>query len=439
MPDASAPAGTGSSHKPRRGGLTAAAVERIKPPAAGQIDHFDKGYPGLALRVSYGGRKAWTYFYRLHGKQRRHTLGTFPAMTLGKAREEWRAARESVAKGLDPAAGKAAAKRQGPDTVRDVGEQFIEKWHRPRNRTAGEIARMFEIYLYPEIGDRDIRTITRRDILDLLDKAAERGAGVRVNRVLSATHRMFGWAVERDIIDASPVTGIRAPVGEKARDRVLADDEIRAFWKACVELGDPFGPMFRLLLLTGQRRDEVACATWAEVDLREKVWRLPGNRTKNGRAHDVPLSTQVVALIEALPSKDESDLLFPARFARIKGDEATERSASGFTRAKRRLDTHMLAVLRAAAIKSDADPDEVKLPAWRLHDLRRTAASGMARLGVAVHVVEKLLNHVSGTFGGIVGIYQRHDFAEEKRTAAQAWADQIDRLHTATHSMMPTP
>jgi len=435
MADASALAGVGPGHKARRGGLTAAAVERIRPPTAGQVDHFDKGYPGLALRVSYGGRKAWTYFYRLHGKQRRHTLGTFPAMTLGKAHEEWRAARELVAKGLDPATEKAAARRQGPNTVRDVGDQFIEKWHRPRNRTAGEIARMFEIYLYPEIGNRDIRTIVRRDILDLLDKASERGAGVRVNRVLSATHRMFGWAIERDIIDASPVTGIRAPVPEKARDRVLTDDEVRAFWKACGELGEPFGPMFRLLLLTGQRRDEVACASWVEVDLAEKVWHLSGDRTKNGRAHDVPLSTQAVTLIEALPSKGESDLLFPAKFARIKSNEANERAASGFTRAKRRLDAHMLAALHNAAI--EADTNEVKLLAWRLHDLRRTAASGMARLGIAVHVVEKLLNHVSGTFGGIVGIYQRHNFADEKRIAVQAWADDISRLY-ATHNLLPT-
>ena len=228
---------------------------------------------------------------------------------------------------------------------------------------------------------------------------------------------MFSWAVERGIIEASPAANVKAPGQETARDRVLTDDELRAFLRACDGMGEPFGPLFRLLLLTGQRREEVAALPWAELDLAGAVWHLPAARTKNKRASDVPLAEQAVAILEGLMRR--SPLVFPAQFSR---DGHTEpRPLSGFGRAKERLDALMLEELRKA------DP-EATLPDWRLHDLRRTAASGMARLGVAVHVVEKLLNHVSGTFAGVVGVYQRHDFAAEKRAAAQAWANYLDSL-----------
>ena len=403
--------------------LNATVVERLKPPAKGQEDNFDKGYPGLALRISYGGRKSWVFFYRLRGKQRRMKLGSWPAMSLAEARQAWRDARNEVEFGKDPAAEKQEARQREPDTVQRVAEQFIEKWHRPRNRTAEEIVRMFERHLYPVIGHREIKDIGRRDILAVLDKAEERGLSVGVNRVLANVRRLFGWAVERGLIDTSPVAGIKPPRKEQARDRVLTDDELRAFLAGCDKAGDPFCHIFRLLLLTAQRRDEVASATWAEIDLQGKLWRLPGERTKNGKRHDVPLSQEAIGLIAALDSKERSSLLFPARFARHIGSEAKERPASGFGRAKERLDAAMLVELRRMAQERGSDPEIVELMPWRLHDLRRTAASGMARLGVGIHVVEKLLNHTSGTIGGIVAVYQRYDFAEEKLAAVNAWGE----------------
>jgi integrase len=397
--------------------LTAAAVDRLKPPASGQVEHFDAGFPGLALRISYGGGRSWVYFYRAQGKQRRLTLGTYPALSLAEAREAWRTARAAIDRGEDPAAAKTEAKRREPDTVRSVGEQFIAKYAKPRNRTADEVERMFEMHLYPKLGTVRIEAVTRRDILDLLDGIEVKASGARANRVLANVRRMFSWAVERDIIEASPVANVKAPGQETARDRVLTDAELRAFLKACGEMGEPFGSLLRLLLLTGQRRDEVAALPWAELDLTGAVWHLPAARTKNKRASDVPLADQSVAILKAAMRR--SPLVFPAQFSR---DGYTEpRPLSGFGRAKERLDSLMLADLR------NADP-EATLPDWTLHDLRRTAASGMARLGVAVHVVEKLLNHVSGTFSGVVGVYQRHDYAAEKRSAAQAWANYLDGL-----------
>lgn len=397
--------------------LTAAAIERLKPPASGQVEHFDAGFPGLALRISYGGSRSWVYFYRLGGKQRRFTIGTYPALGLGEAREAWRTAKTAVERGEDPAAAKAEAKRRDPDTVRSVGEDFIAKYAKPRNRTADEVARMFETHLYTKLGTVRIEAVTRRDILDLLDGIEEKASGARANRVLANVRRLFSWAVERGIIEASPVANIRAPGQERARDRVLTDDEARAFLKASEALGEPFGPLFRLLLLTGQRREEVAALPWMEVDLAAAVWRLPASRTKNKRPSDVPLADQSVAILEGLMRR--SPLVFPAQFSRDGHSEL--RPVSGFGRAKARLDAGMLAELRKA------DP-EATLPEWRLHDLRRTAASGMARLGVAVHVVEKLLNHASGTISGVAAVYNRHSYADEMRAAAQAWANYLDSL-----------
>ena len=299
------------------------------------------------------------------------TLGTYPAMSLAEAREAWRVAKASVDRGEDPATEKAVARRREPDTVRSVAEDFVAKYARPRNRTADEVARMFALHLYPKLGARPIETVTRRDILDVLDGIEEKASGARANRVLANVRRMFSWAVERGILEASPVANVRAPGQEKPRDRVLTDDEVTAFVRACEGMGEPFGPLFRLLLLTGQRREEVAALPWAELDLAGAVWHLPAARTKNKRASDVPLSAQAVAILEGLMRR--SPLAFPAAFSR---DGHTEpRPLSGFGRAKERLDAAMLAELRKAA-------PEATLPDWRLHDLRRTAASGMARLGV---------------------------------------------------------
>lgn len=397
-----------------KGSLTAAGVERMKPPASGQIDRFDAGFPGLALRVGKTGRKSWVFFYRTGGKQRRMTLGTYPALSLADAREAWRAAREAVAAGRDPAAEKTAARQRQPDTVQAVAEAFIEKYARPRNRTADEVARMFARHLYPELGDRDITTITKRDILDMLDAAEARGAKVAVNRILANVRKLFAWAVERDIIEASPVAAVKAPAPETPRDRVLTDTELVAFWKAADTIGYPFGPIFQLLLLTAQRRDEVAAALWAEFDLKAGAWEMPGARTKNGRAHIVPLAPEAIQILERIPRRAGSVLLFPSAFARSP-QAGPERPVSGFGRAKQRLDTAMLEELQKA------NP-EAQLAPWRLHDLRRTAATGMARIGIGPHVVEAVLNHASGFSAGVAGTYNRYSYADEKRAALDAWA-----------------
>jgi integrase len=196
---------------------------------------------------------------------------------------------------------------------------------------------------------------------------------------------------------------VKPPTAERSRDRVLSDDELFLVWEAADRIGYPFGPLVQVLALTGQRRDEVGCMRWSELSLESRLWTLPRERTKTDTAHEVPLSDKAIVALKALPRLAQSDFVFSSNGAG---------SVSGYSKAKHRLD---------ALLPAD-------MPAWRLHDLRRTCASGLARLGINLPVIEKVLNHSSGSFAGIVGVYQKHSFADAKRQALEAWGRHIDAL-----------
>ena len=224
--------------------------------------------------------------------------------------------------------------------------------------------------------------------------------------------------MERDILPLSPATGVKPVAKEASRDRVLTDDEIRWFWQACEAEGFPWGPLGKVVLLTGQRLNEAAQIT--EGEIRGDLWHLSADRTKNGRAHDVSLSEAVQAVLGAVERIEGK----PGFIFTTTGTTPV----SGFFKARAHLAEAMERL--AATERGDA----VEIPRWTFHDLRRTAATGMARLGVQVRVTEAVLNHVSGTGGGIVGVYQRHDYASEKRAALDAWAARV----TAVVSGMPS-
>jgi integrase len=228
------------------------------------------------------------------------------------------------------------------------------------------------------------------------DRVVDAGAPIAANRVLAATRKLFNWLLARDLITASPCAGVKPPTGERSRDRVLDDKELRAVWLAAEEIGWPFGAMVKTLVLTGQRRDEVARMEWSEIDFGDKLWTLPRERVKNDEKHEVLLSDAAIAVLKSVPRIAGSRYVFTTN---------GEAPSSGYSKGKRRLD---------ALLSSD-------MPPWRLHDLRRTTASGMARLGINLPVIEKVLNHASGSFAGIVGVYQKHEFSEEKRRALDAW------------------
>jgi integrase len=369
--------------------LTVKSVEAAAPHQ--ERREIPDGYlKGLYLIVQPSGRKSWAVRYRRGGHSHKLTLGSYPLLDLKMAREAGLKALRAVSEGRDPSA------KPTSDNVQAVVDRFIQhrvRGYRPRPRAEAE--RLLRIYVLNNWGKRRIGEISRPDIRDLLDKVAEH-APVMANRIHSVIRCLFNWAVEQEIIATSPMRGLKRPASETTRDRVLTDDELKQIWVAASSRG-PFGQMVRLLILTGQRRGEVAGMRWDELDLKDRVWTLPKERVKNKRLHEVPLSPQAVALIDVMPHLGEFVFTWGGK--------------------------HPITNF----VKTDLDA-LCGVSKWTLHDLRRTVASGMARLGISLAVIEKILNHVSGSFAGIVGVYQRHEFAEEKRAALDKWAAHVERL-----------
>jgi integrase len=273
-----------------------------------------------------------------------------------------------------------------------------------RVRSAYEIARLLNNEIVRPWRGRRLSQITRGDIHELLDSIIERGSPVMANRALSVLRTMATWAIERDIIIVNPCAGVKPPTAEVARDRVLSDAELAAVWRAADGLEPPYGAFVKLLALSGQRRTEIAAMEWRELDLDAKVWTLPKERAKNDREHTVPLSDSAVDIIRALPRIAGSDFALTLSGCRP--------------------------ICAYGNIKDRLDAIVPNIPHWTFHDLRRTFATGCARLGIGVHVVEAALNHRSGTIKGVAAIYNRYSYDEEKRAALAAWARHIEALVT---------
>lgn len=379
-----------------RKALTDKTLEALKPQTK-RYEVHDLYCPGLSVRVTPEGRKTFTVKYRYGVKQKRLTIGVYPRMPLAKARERAMDYLRQVDEGSDP----SQRRRQPGYKVRVIVEDFIRQHAKPRNRKWRENERVLDRELVAVFGERDIREIKRADVLELIDAAIERGAHYQANRILAYVRRLFNWAVERAIIDVSPINGLKAPTKEVSRERVLSDDEITAVLRSCRDDVYPFRQYVPLLLATAQRRGELAEMRWSEVDLKAKQWVIPAERSKNGKAHVVPLSGFAIAKLKEVPRFLECDYVFTT----------TRRSPiSGFSKALRRL--------WEATGSSD----------WRLHDLRRTAASGMARAKVQPHVIEKVLNHVSGTISGVAAVYNRYGYDAEKHSALQNWGAVLGSL-----------
>jgi integrase len=401
--------------------LTELGVSKLTPPASGRIELFDSALPGFGVRVTSSGVRSFFVMTRVRGTLKRVTLGTHPELKLGEART---LAREAMAKarlGEDPSAAKRAARRPAERPVERVIETYITKAQKARGRRSWqEVERALTRELAPWQG-RPIETITRADVLELVDGIVDRGAPAMANLLLRYLKHFMGWCVERGLMETNPAAGIRAPAEVRSRDRVLTDAELAAAWVGCDALGWPFGPLVRLLVLTGQRRDEVAGMRWRDLDLEQRVWTLPRELTKSDRAHVVPLAEPVVEIIKDLPRLGE--LVFPAQRA------GSANPVSGFSRVKVRLDAQMVELLKDAATENGQDPEKVELKPWRFHDLRRTAASGMARLGVPPHVIGHALNHApAASLGQLGAVYVRHDYVHETRKALAAWALEVEKV-----------
>jgi integrase len=407
--------------------LTDAAAQRLKAAPGKRVDYFDSAVAGLCLRVAgktrgSEGSRSWTLFYRFGGVQKRLTLGRYPAMPLADARAAAIAAQAEISKGSDPAVTRAQARAEAaeaasrvPDTVGNVAELFIKRHLEAKYRAARyikETRRILANHVLPKWRDRDIKTITRRDITELLDGIMDAGTPIAANRTLAAIRVLFNFALRRGIIESTPVALVERPGEETRRERTLAADEIRAIWRAAEGLGYPFGPFFEITLLTGQRRDEVARLRWADLDLEAQLWILSAEVTKPGRTHVVPLAPLAVDILKDLPRQAlrtdsglrQSPWVFTTSGAPI----------SGFSKAKTRLD-------QAIANARDGQA----LARWRIHDIRRTTATELARLGVGRLIISKVLNHADRT---VTGIYDRHAYLQEKRHALETWAQYLASL-----------
>ncbi len=394
---------------------------------------------GLYLVVQTSGAKSWAVRYRAAGAPRKLTLGRYPAVDLSTARKRAQEALGQLAGGKDPAATKKAAReaaraerKADVDRVERVAELFVERYVKRSGRVGAgwgaEIERLFKIEILPHIGAKRIGDVKKRDINDILDAIADRGSPITSNRCFAVLRKFFNWARDdRDLITVSPCIGVTARTEERSRDRVLENEEIRLAWRAFAAIGWPFGPIGKLLLLTGARRGEIAEATWREIDLAAKTLTLPGSRTKNGKPHVIPLSDDAVEIIKALPQiEGKAGLVFSTTGVT---------PVSGFSRARETIRRFILDALKKDAQMRGDDPEAVEAPApWTLHDLRRTVATNLQKLGIKLEVTEAVLNHVSGSRAGIVGVYQRHEYAEEKCAALDAWARRLDAIITGAEA-----
>jgi len=351
--------------------------------------------------------------YRVAGKTAKFTIGTFPEFDVAEARIEGQKALKQIARGRHPMAVRHSVEAK---TVEAVVADWIKR-DQAGNRTVSEVKRIFDRDVLPKWGKRPIGTITRRDVIAILDAVVDRGAPVQARRMHARLHRFFRWCVGRGIIAANPIADLPKPCPERTRDRVLDDDELSRAWRAAVALAYPFGPAFRLLILTGARRAEVFALSWDEIDTEAAAINLEGLRTKNGKPHSIPLSKPALAIVDALP-----------RIGRVKDGYVFTTTGhspvSGISKAKARLDELAAAIDAAGNTLKKAEP----LPPWRTHDLRRTVATGMQRLSTRLEVIEAVLGHVGGSHSGIVGVYQRYSFDEEARRALDAWGRHVAEL-----------
>lgn len=364
--------------------LTDTMIAALKPPEKGQSEYPDALVTGLRLRVGAGGAKTWTLRRRIGRKVINRKLGTYPAMKLAEARK----AAENMIGALE-----RDGSTEGIDRTFEVA---AEAWIEAKNRPT-LIRRQLEIHVYPEWRERKLGSIKRAEVRDLIQGLE---GDVLPNRVLATIKTVFGYAISQDWIETSPADRIEKPNAESARDRFLSMVEVARVWEAAGLLGYPDGPWIRLLLLTGQRRSEVAGMKWADIDLEDATWTLSASETKAKRAHLVPLTPTAVEIIEAMPRL--GDYVFST---------SKNTPIRGFARSKRQLDEWL------------ESKGQGLIEPWRFHDLRRTAATHMVRLGIPELVVSRVLNHrVQGVTGQV---YALHSYAPEKREALEKWEGEI--------------
>jgi integrase len=408
-------------------------LKSIKPADPGKrLIIYDAQVPGFGIRVTERSREdskgSFVLVARFPNSDNPvpRRIGDYPMLSLAKARQIAREWREDLRQGIDPKAKEAERRRQEQrrraDTFAAVFSAYADE-HLSTLRTGAEVKRAVEAHVVPRWGQRPLTDIRRADVNELV-RELRKGAPIRANRTLAYCKTFFRWAVDQELIEASPAAAVKRPAKEVQRDRVLTDAEIRAIWQACGELG-VFGRAFKMLLACGQRRSEVGEMTWREIDRPNRLWTLSRERTKADRAHEVPLSTLALSIIEDCPRLGE--YVFStgrSGTARIGSAASAARPISGWSKAKAALDK--LALTKANAIASERGEDApTDCSNWHLHDLRRTAATHMAKLGIDRVVIAKILNHAERE---VTAIYDRHRYEAEMRRALEAWGQRLQEI-----------
>jgi integrase len=379
--------------------LTKSAIDALPTPSK-EVVYWDRACPGFGVKVTPKGRKVFIVLYRAAGSRlRKYTIGPYGRVTLHQARAVALKIFAARTEGRDPVAEKQQTRRRlVEDRLDDLIELFISE-HVSKTRSAGEISRLLRREVLPKLGRRSVHEISKREVIELVQEVSARGAPSAANKLLKVLKTFFGWCMGRAILESSPAQALPAPAKETARDRVLSDSELASVIAAARQIGGPYGAIVELLALTGQRREEVAQLTWDEFDLASHAWTIPASRTKNAKPHIVHLSKATITVLVRMPKLGKFVFSFTGA-----------KPFQNFSAAKRDLD-------RFSGVSD-----------WRLHDLRRTCVSGMARLGVPPYVADKVLNHQSGTISGVAAVYQRHEFLVERKDALERWGAHVATL-----------
>ena len=403
--------------------LTKLIVERTEPEKGRDLFVWDSKVPGFGVRIYPSAKRMYVFQYRSKGgRQRRVAIGLHGPLTVEKARGTAADLYEAVRKGRDPVEEQKAEIKPEKNTIESVIDEFMTRYMAGKGRARRyieETRRNFNKHVLPRWRGRDTRSITRRDVIDLLDGIVEDGKPVAANRTLAAVRKLFNWALQRGIIDVSPVTLVEMPGAERKRERTLSSDEIRAVWVASGQLGYPFSHFFRMALATGQRREEVAQMRTADLNEAESIWTLSSEMTKAGRAHVVPLSPLALNVLDEGKEAAKGLLAEPedTRPAMYVFTTRGNRPISGYSKAKVRLD-HAIAEARSTTGLPDLEP-------WTIHDLRWTVGTGLGKLGISRFIIARVLNHADRT---VTGIYDRYEYLNEKRHALDAWGQYLENL-----------
>lgn len=379
--------------------FTAKSVEALQATGI-QLDYWDEQLPNFGIRVSAKGKKVWILVYRYFGRQRRLTLGRYPDLPLADARQIAQAAKGDLAKGNDPAAAKDAARRAG--TFGELAADYLKSHSKRKKRSWKEDERIIDKEFLPAWRFKKVNSFTRREIRELVDAVAQRGAGIMANRCLSLLKTIFTFGVNNDWLAEHPCFRLPPPTRENRRDRILDDGEIEAVWTSLGHQDAIFADILKVQLLTAQRIGEVLSMRWADVDLETGWGTIPRERSKNDRPHQVPLSAPALAVLKPRRDASRSDYVFPA-----------PRDASR---------SLQMPTLHKALIRICKDSEV----SFRTHDLRRTAATRMAAARVSETVVAKILNHKD--VGVTARHYNWHNYDPEKRRALATWGRLVEEI-----------